>query len=72
MQTIYHIRTIRDISVVRDHDDRIACLSMERIDKIHDGYSIAFVEIAGRLIGEEIWDIRDECSCDSYSLLLSS
>ena len=72
METIYHICTIRDISIVCDHDDRIARLSMERIDEVHDRHSVPFVEIPCRLIGEEIGDIGDECSCDSDSLLLAS
>ena len=72
MKTIYHIRTIRNISIMRDHDDSIPCLSMEYIDEIHDRHSIALIEIPSRLIGEEIWDISDECSCDSDSLLFPS
>ena len=57
---------------MRNHDDGITCLSMQCIDEIHDACRIALVEIARRLIGEEIWHIRDECSRNSDTLLLTS
>ena len=72
MESVYPICATRDISIMRDHDDGIACLSMQCIDEIHDACRIALVEIARGLVCEEIWHIRDECSRYSDALLLTS
>ena len=72
MESIDPIGSLCDITIMGNHDDRITSLAMEYIDEVHDFGGIALIEIACRLISEEIWDIRDKCSCNSYSLLLST
>lgn len=62
----------RDTFIVCDHDDGIFCLFMEDADELHDALGIFLIEIARRLVREEIWYPRDKCSCDSHALLLSS
>ena len=57
---------------MRDHDDRVTRLLVECIDEIHDPVRIALVEIARRLIGEEIWHIRNKGSSNRHSLLLTT
>jgi hypothetical protein len=57
---------------MRDHHDRIARLAVERIDEIHDTTRIALIEIARRLIGEEVRHICDKSPSDRNSLLLTS
>ena len=68
MQSICPICIARDISVMRDHDDRILRLAVQRRDEFHDLLRIALVEIPCRLIGEEVRHFRDECSRDSDAL----
>lgn len=72
MKTIDQVRPICDISIMRDHHDRIACFLMEDIDEIHDPIRIALIQIAGWLICEEILHISNKSSCNSHSLLLAS
>jgi hypothetical protein len=72
MQSPYHICTTRDIRIMCDHDDSIACLAVEYIDKVHDTTRIALVEVTRRLIGEEVWHISDKSPSDRHSLLLTS
>lgn len=72
MQSICPICIARDISIVRDHDDRILRLAVQRRDEFHDLLRIALVEIPCRLIGEEVRHLRDECSRDSDTLCLST
>ena len=72
MQSIRPIRIACDISIVRDHDDRILCLAVERRDEFHDLLRIALIEIPCRLIGEEVRYLSYECSRDSDSLCFSS
>jgi hypothetical protein len=72
MQSPYGIGSTRDIRIMRDHHDRIARLTVECIDEIHDTTRIALIEIARRLIGEEVLYIRDKSPSDRHSLLLTS
>ena len=72
MEPIRPIRIACDISIMRDHDDRILRLAVQCRDEFHDLLRIALVEIPCRLIGEEVWHFRDECSRDSDTLSLSS
>jgi hypothetical protein len=72
MQSPYSIGSTRDIRIMCDHHDRITRLTMECIDEIHDTTRIALIEIARRLIGEEVWYIRNKSPSDSNSLLLTS
>jgi hypothetical protein len=57
MQSIRTIGISRDIPIMRDHDDRILRLRVELGDQLHDLLRIGLIEIACRLIGEEIWYI---------------
>lgn len=72
MESISPIRIACDISIVRDHDDRILRLAVQRRDEFHNLLRIALVEIPCRLIGEEVRHLCDECSRDGDALCLSS
>lgn len=72
MESIRPICIACNISIVRDHDDRILRLLVQRRDELHDLLRIALVEIPCRLIGEEVRHVRDECSRDSDTLCFSS
>lgn len=72
MEPVDPIGSIRNITIMGDHHDRIAGFSVERIDEIHDASGIALIEIARRLIGEEILDSSDKSPSNRHSLLFSS
>ncbi len=72
MESVDIISPICDISIMRDHHDRVARLSMERIDEIHDPSCVPLIEITRGFISEEILDIRNKSPSNCHSLLLST
>ena len=61
-----------EFDVVRDHDQRRACLGIEVEDEFDDALARLGVEVAGRLVGEEDRGTVDERPCERNALLLAA
>jgi hypothetical protein len=66
------LRTHGGVRVVRHHDDGLAMLAIERLEKIEDLVPRLAVEIAGGLIAQQQRRIRDNGASDADALLLST
>ena len=61
----------RDIGVVCNHEDGVAGF-VQITEDFEDDFFVGFVEIAGRLIGEDELGLIDERASDGDALLLAS
>ena len=58
--------------VVGNHHDGCVMLPVQFFEKLHYAFGSFFVEIAGRLVGENYLWVVKKGARDAYSLLLSS
>src|SRR5690606_14237050 len=63
---------LRGSRVVRDHDDRLLELPIQALEQIQDLVGALAIEIAGRLVGDDDFRIRDDGPCDGDALLLTA
>src|ERR1035438_10265394 len=60
----------RGVRVVRDHDDGLAVLAVQRLEQVQNLVAGLAVEIASGLVAEQQGRIGDNGAGDSYALLL--
>ena len=65
-------RARRGVRVVRDHDDRLAVLAVERLQQVEDLVARLAVEVAGRLVAEQQRRVGDDGARDADALLLAA
>ena len=58
--------------IVRDHDDRLAVLAVERLQQIQDLVAGLAIEVAGRLVAEQQRRIGDDGAGDADALFLAA
>ena len=63
---------VRQLEIVRGHDERGASLAVEIEEKIRDGMAGFFVEIASGLVSEENARLIDESTSDRDALLFTA
>ena len=61
----------RDVWVVRDHQNRVACM-VQLAKNFQDDLFIGFVEIAGGLVGQNNFRLIDQRAGDGHALLLAA
>src|SRR4051812_16176847 len=65
------LRFLRDVVLVRDHDDRVAA-RRELAEEVEDFAAGLRVEISGRLVGEQQRRLVDQRACDRDTLALTA
>ena len=65
-------RAIGGVRIVRDHDDRLAVIAIERLQQIEDLVAGLAIEIAGRLVAEQQRRVGDDGARDADALLLAA
>ena len=65
-------RAGRGVRIVRDHDDGLAVLAVERLEQAEDFVAGLAVEIAGRLVAEQQRRIGDDGARDADALLFAA
>ena len=60
------------VRVVRDHDDGLAVLAVERLQQVEDLVARLAIEVAGRLVAEQQRRIGDDRARDADALLLAA
>jgi hypothetical protein len=65
------VSLLRDIGIVRDHEDGVAG-TVEFAEQPDDDFFIGFVEIPGRLVGEDELGLIDERAGDGDALLFTT
>ena len=60
------------VRVVRDHDDRLAVLAVERLQQVEDLVAGLAIEVAGRLVAEQQRRVGDDRARDADALLLAA
>ena len=60
------------VRIVRDHDDGLAVLAVERLQQVEDLVAGLAIEIAGRLVAEQQRRIGDDRARDADALLLAA
>jgi hypothetical protein len=65
------VRLPRDVRVVRDHQNRMACM-VQLAEDFQDDFFVRFVEIAGGLVGQDDFWLIDQRTRDGYTLLLAA
>ena len=60
------------VRVVRDHDDRLAVLAIERLQQLEDLVAGLAIEVAGRLVAEQQRRVGDDRARDADALLLAA
>ena len=60
------------VRVVRDHDDRLAVLAVERLQQVEDLVAGLAIEVAGRLVAEQQRRVGDDRAGDADALLLAA
>ena len=65
-------RARRGVRVVRDHDDGLAVLAVERLEQAENFVAGFAVEIAGRFVAEQQRRIGDDGARDADALLLAA
>src|SRR5277367_4581853 len=61
----------RDIRIVRDHQNRVACV-MQLAKNFQDDFFVGFVEIPGGLVGQDDFRLIDQRAGDGHALLFST
>ena len=65
-------RALGGVRVVRDHDDRLAVLAVERLQQVEDLVAGLAIEVAGRLVAEQQRRVGDDGARDADALLLAA
>ncbi len=60
------------VRIVRDHDDRLAVIAVQRLQQIEDFIAGLAVEVAGWLVAEEQRRVGDDGAGDADALLLAA
>ena len=60
------------VRIVRDHDDRLAVLAVERLQQVEDLVARLAIEVAGRLVAEQQRRVGDDGAGDADALLLAA
>src|SRR5678816_1116387 len=60
------------VRIVRDHDNRLAVLAVERLKKTEDFIARFAIEVARRFIAEQQCRIGDDRARDAHALLLAA
>jgi hypothetical protein len=60
------------VRIVRDHDDGLAVLAVERLEQVEDLVAGLAVEVAGRLVAEQERGIGDDAPGDADALLFAA
>ena len=60
------------VRVVRDHDDRLAVLAVERLQQVEDLVAGLAIEVAGRLVAQQQRRVGDDRAGDADALLLAA
>ena len=60
------------VRIVRDHDDRLAVLAVERLQQVEDLVAGLAIEVAGRLVAEQQRRVGDDRARDADALLLAA
>ncbi len=63
---------VRDPGVVRDDDDRLAEIAIQRHQQRHDFLRRMGVQVAGRFVGQQQVGIGGQCPGDRHTLLLAA
>ena len=66
------LRALGRVRIVRDHDDRLAVLAVERLQQVEDLVAGLAIEIAGRLVAEQQRRVGDDRARDADALLLAA
>ena len=62
----------RGVRIVRDHDDGLALLLVQRLQQVEDLIAGLAVEVAGRLVAQQQRRIGDDRARDADALLLTA
>ena len=65
-------RPFGGVRIVRDHDDRLAVVAIERLQEVEDLVPGLAVEVAGRFITEQERRVRHDGTGDPDALLLAA
>ena len=60
------------VRIVRDHDDRLAVIAVERLQQVEDLVAGLAIEIAGRLVAEQQRRVGHDRARDADALLLAA
>jgi hypothetical protein len=60
------------VRIVRDHDDRLALLLVQRLQQVEDLVARLAVEVAGRLVAQQKRGIGDDRARDADALFLAA
>ena len=66
------LRALGRVRIVRDHDDGLAVLAVERLQQVEDLVAGLAVEVAGRLVAEQQRRVGDDGARDADALLLAA
>ena len=66
------MRAFGGVRIVRDHDDRLAVLAVERLQQVEDLVARLAVEVARGLVAEQQRRVGDDRARDADPLLLAA
>ena len=61
----------RDVRVVRDHQNRVACV-VQLAKNFQDDFFVRFIEVAGGLVGQNDFRLIDQRARDGHALLFAA
>src|SRR5690606_40346945 len=65
-------RALGCVRIVRDHDDRLALLFVQRLQQLEDLIARLAVQVAGRLVAQQDRRVGDDGARDADTLLLAA
>src|SRR5438034_4362696 len=72
VQIHYPRGTRRGVWIVRDHDDGLALIAIERLQQTQDFIARLAIQVAGRFVAQQDGWVRDDGACDADALLFAA